>query len=53
MPALTLEGLAAKASALLGLIGSHLDTQANLSEHSDLVGSIIKDAARLRGGAHA
>ncbi|MGI3903048.1 MAG: hypothetical protein ACRYGP_30170 [Janthinobacterium lividum] len=53
MPARTPEGLAAKASAMLALTGPRLDTQAALSEHDELVVSILRDAVRLGGGAHA
>ena len=53
MPARTPEGLAAKATAMLALTGPRLDTQAALSEHEELVVSILRDAARLAGGVHA
>lgn len=53
VPAAALAGLGTKASAMLMLVGSRLDTQANLSEHAGLVVSILRDAARLGGGAHA
>ncbi|MGI3899774.1 MAG: hypothetical protein ACRYGP_17580 [Janthinobacterium lividum] len=52
MPARTPEGLAAKASVMLALTGPRLDTQAALSEHEELVVSILRDAARLAGGVH-
>ncbi len=51
MPARTPDGLAAKASAMLTLVGPRLDTQNALSEHEELVVSILRDAARLGGGA--
>ena len=52
LPARTPIGLAAKASAMLTLVGPRLDTQAALSEHEGLVVSILRDAARLGGGSH-
>ena len=52
-PAATAAGLAAKASAMLVLTGPRLDTQAALMEHEELVVSILRDAVRLGGGAHA
>lgn len=52
MPAITGAGLAAKASAMLTLLGPRLDSQAALSEHHQLVASILRDAVRLGRGAH-
>ena len=52
MPARTPAGLAAKASAMLSLVGPRLDTQSNLAEHHLLVASILRDAAHLGGGSH-
>ena len=53
MSARTPEGLAAKAAAMLALVGPRLDTQANLSEHEGLVVSIMRDAVRVGGHADA
>ena len=53
MSARTPEGLAAKATAMLALVGPRLDTQANLSEHEGLVVSIMRDAVRVGGHADA
>ena len=52
IPARTPAGLAAKASAMLSLVGPRLDTQSNLAEHHLLVASVLRDAAHLGGGSH-
>ena len=47
IPARTSAGLAAKASAMLSLVGPRLDTSSNLAEHHLLVASILRDAAKV------